>query len=65
MIAAMNALRQAIEKAEAFLVLGIGDEAWETLEDLSTELKNYPPRSRIASGKPRLPPQLADGGNPR
>lgn len=57
----MNALRQAIEKAEAFLVLGIGDEAWETLEDLPTEAKNVPSRSGIAAGKPRLPPQLADG----
>jgi thioredoxin-like negative regulator of GroEL len=38
----MNPITQAIEKAEAFLVLGIGVEAWETLEDLPTEAKNIP-----------------------
>lgn len=38
----MNAVRQAIEKAEAFITLGIGDDAWELLEDLPTELKNHP-----------------------
>jgi hypothetical protein len=42
MIAAMNALMQAIEKAEAFLVPDIGDEAWETLEDLPSEAKSHP-----------------------
>ncbi|MCF7787827.1 MAG: hypothetical protein K9N47_16985 [Prosthecobacter sp.] len=38
----MNTLNQAIEKAEGFLALGIGDDAWELLEDLPTELKNHP-----------------------
>ena len=38
----MNAARQAVEKAEAFLTLGMGAEAWETLEDLPTEAKNHP-----------------------
>jgi hypothetical protein len=38
----MNALKLTIEKAEAFITLGIGDDAWELLEDLPTELKNHP-----------------------
>lgn len=38
----MNELSQAIEKAEGFVMLGMGDEAWETLEDLPTEAKNHP-----------------------
>lgn len=38
----MNAIRRAIEKAEGFLALGIGDESWETLEDLPTDAKNHP-----------------------
>jgi len=38
----MNKLKQAIEKAEGYVALGIGDEAWELLEDLPTELKNHP-----------------------
>lgn len=38
----MNALKLAIQKAEGFVALGIGDDAWETLEDLPTELKNHP-----------------------
>lgn len=29
-------------KSGRFLALGIGDEAWETLEDLPTEAKNHP-----------------------
>ena len=33
-MAKMNPITQGIEKTEAFLVLGIGDEAWE---DLPTE----------------------------
>lgn len=37
----MNTLKQAIEKAEGFVALGIGDDAWELLEDLPTELKNH------------------------
>jgi tetratricopeptide (TPR) repeat protein len=39
-MAAMDATRTAIEKAEGFLTLGMGSEAWETLEDLSPEAKN-------------------------
>lgn len=38
----MEAIRAAIEKAEGFLVLGMGVEAWDTLEDLPTEAKNHP-----------------------
>jgi tetratricopeptide (TPR) repeat protein len=38
----MNAIRAAVEKAEGFLSLGMGVEAWETLEDLPTESKNHP-----------------------
>lgn len=38
----MNEIRQAIEKAEGFVTLGMGIEAWETLEDLPTEAKNIP-----------------------
>lgn len=38
----MSTFKQAIEKAEAFITLGIGDDAWELLEDLPTELKNHP-----------------------
>ena len=38
----MNAIRQAIEKAEGFVTLGMGLEAWETLEDLPTDAKNIP-----------------------
>jgi hypothetical protein len=38
----MNAITQAIEKAEGFVTLGIGEDAWETLEDLPTEAKNIP-----------------------
>ncbi len=38
----MDTIRAAIEKAEGFLVLGMGIEAWETLEDLATEAKNHP-----------------------
>lgn len=38
----MNAIRAAIEKAEGFLSLGMGVEAWETLEDLPIESKNHP-----------------------
>lgn len=38
----MNALRQAIEKAEGFVTLGMGVEAWETLEDLPPGAKNVP-----------------------
>ncbi len=38
----MEAIRAAIEKTEGFLVLGMGVEAWETLEDLPTESKNHP-----------------------
>ena len=39
---AMEAIRAAIEKAEGFLVLGMGVEAWETLEDLPSDAKNHP-----------------------
>lgn len=38
----MEAIRAAIEKAEGFLVLGMGVEAWETLEDLPSDAKNHP-----------------------
>jgi predicted Zn-dependent protease len=38
----MNPLKQAVEKAGAFLVLGMGVEAWETLEDLPSNAKNHP-----------------------
>ena len=38
----MNAIRAAIEKAEGFLSLGMGVEAWETLEDLPSDAKNHP-----------------------
>lgn len=38
----MNALEDAIAKAEGFVHLGIGDDAWEALEDLPTEFKNHP-----------------------
>jgi hypothetical protein len=31
----------AIKKAEGFLFLGMVNEAWETLEDLSTDSKNH------------------------
>ena len=41
-MAVMNAIRQAIEKAEGFVTLGMGLEAWETLEDLPTDAKNIP-----------------------
>lgn len=41
-MAEMNALRQTIEKAEGFVTLDMGAEAWELLEDLPTELKNHP-----------------------
>ena len=41
-IAAMKEITAAIDKAEGFLVLGMGGEAWETLEDLPTEAKNHP-----------------------
>ncbi len=41
-MAAMNPINQAIEKAEGFVTLGMGAEAWETLEDLPTEAKNVP-----------------------
>ena len=37
-----GAMKQEIEKAEGFVTLGMGVEAWETLEDLPTELKNVP-----------------------
>lgn len=40
--AGLDAAKQAIEKAEGFVALGIGDDAWEVLEDLPTELKNLP-----------------------
>lgn len=33
-------LDDAIEKAEGYLFLGLAEEAWETLEDLSTDTKN-------------------------
>jgi hypothetical protein len=36
----MNEITAAIEKAEGFLVLGMAEDAWETLEDLPTEAKN-------------------------
>lgn len=36
----MDATRRAIEKAEGFLTLGMGLDAWETLEDLPAESKN-------------------------
>lgn len=36
----MDATRSAIEKAEGFLTLGMGLDAWETLEDLPAESKN-------------------------
>jgi len=39
---AMETIRAAIEKAEGFVTLGMGVEAWETLEDLPTEAKNHP-----------------------
>jgi thioredoxin-like negative regulator of GroEL len=35
----MNLISQAIEKAEGFLALGLGLDAWESLEDLPTEAK--------------------------
>lgn len=38
----METIRAAIEKAEGFVTLGMGVEAWETLEDLPTEAKNHP-----------------------
>lgn len=41
-IAAMKEITAAIDKAEAFLFLGMAVEAWETLEDLPTEAKNHP-----------------------
>ena len=37
----MIQIDDAIEKAEGFLFLGLGGEAWETLEDLSTDSKNH------------------------
>lgn len=39
---AMNIINKAVEKAEGFLALGMGVEAWETLEDLPSESKNHP-----------------------
>jgi hypothetical protein len=36
----MNPNNHATDKAEGFLTLGMGSEAWETLEDLSPEAKN-------------------------
>lgn len=36
----MDATRRAIEKAEGFLTLGMGLDAWETLENLPAEFKN-------------------------
>lgn len=38
----MKEITAAIDKAEAFLFLGMAVEAWETLEDLPTEAKNHP-----------------------
>lgn len=38
----MEAIRTAIERAEGFLSLGMGVEAWETLEDLPQDAKNHP-----------------------
>ena len=38
----MNAVRQAIEKAEGFITLGLGEDAWNVLEDLPSESKNHP-----------------------
>lgn len=35
-------MKSEIEKAEGFLALGMGVEAWNTLEDLPTEAKNHP-----------------------
>jgi len=39
----MNPINSTIEKAEGFLALGMGVEAWETLEGLPTEAKNLQP----------------------
>lgn len=38
----MSVLGKALEQAEGFLELGMGDQAWEALEDLPTESKNHP-----------------------
>lgn len=38
----MQEIKAAIETAEGFVVLGMGGEAWETLEDLPSETKNLP-----------------------
>ena len=38
----MKEITAAIDKAEGFLVLGMAEDAWETLEDLPTESKNHP-----------------------
>jgi hypothetical protein len=38
----MNVINSAIEKAEGFLVIGMGVEAWNTLEDLPSDAKNHP-----------------------
>ena len=37
----MDATKTAIEKAEGFLTLGMGVDAWEILEDLPTAAKNH------------------------
>jgi len=37
-----NVMKLEIEKAEGFLALGMGVEAWETLEDLPSDAKNHP-----------------------
>jgi hypothetical protein len=38
----MNPINSTIEKAEGFLALGMGVDAWETLEGLPSEAKIHP-----------------------
>lgn len=38
----MKEITAAIERAEGFLVWNMGEDAWETLEDLPSEAKNHP-----------------------
>jgi uncharacterized protein HemY len=38
----MTTIAATIEKAESFLVLGMAEDAWETLEDLPSDAKNLP-----------------------
>lgn len=37
----MSTIYNAIEQAEGFLVLGMAEDAWETLEDLPSDAKNH------------------------